>query len=138
MRRIITYGTYDLLHFGHIDFLKRAKMMGDYLIVSLADEDYNIAHTKKRCYFSFEERKFMLESIKYVDLVIPQLYGSEKIKEIVEKNIDMCVMGDDWSGKFDFLEDVCKVIYLPRSSSGLREMSTTKIRNDLSQFQNNQ
>lgn len=132
MKRIITYGTYDLLHFGHIDFLKRAKNMGDYLIVSLADEKYNLAHSKKRCYFSFEERKFMLKAIKYVDLVIPQLYGSDKIKEIVENNIDICVMGEDWYGKFDFLKDVCEVIYLPRRSNGLREMSTTKIKNDLS------
>lgn len=74
----------------------------------------------------------MLEAIKYVDLVIPQLYGSDKIKEIVENNIDICVMGEDWYGKFDFLKDVCEVIYLPRRSNGLREMSTTKIKNDLS------
>ena len=133
MKRLITYGNYDLLHFGHIDFLKRAKMLGDYLIVSLADEEYNLAHSKKRCYFSFEERKFMLEAIKYVDLVIPQLYGRDKITEIVENNIDICVMGEDWKGKFDFLKEVCEVIYIPRSASGLREMSTSKIKNDLSQ-----
>ena len=136
MKRIITYGTYDLLHFGHINFLNRAKELGDYLIVGLADEEYNLAHSKKRCYFSFEERKFMLEAIKYVDLVIPQLYGRDKIKEIVEYNIDLCVMGEDWSGKFDFLKEVCEVVYIPRRSNGLREMSTTKIKNDLSQLQN--
>ena len=72
MKRIITYGTFDLLHWGHINFLREAKKYGDYLIVSLADEEYNIKHSKKRCYFPYEKRKSVLEAIRFVDMVIPQ------------------------------------------------------------------
>lgn len=127
MKKIITYGTFDLLHYGHINLLKRAKQMGDYLIVCLSTDEFNKNSKNKECYFSYEIRKQLLESIRYVDLVIPENNWNQKINDIKEFGIDTFVMGDDWKGKFDFLKDYCKVIYLPRT----KEISTTKIKKDL-------
>lgn len=126
MIRVITYGTYDLLHYGHINLLRRAKSLGDYLIVGLSTDEFNRVKGKKS-YFSYEERKLLLESIRYVDLVIPEETWEQKIEDIKKYKIDIFVMGDDWKGKFDFLESYCKVIYLPRTP----EISTTKIKTDL-------
>ena len=127
MKKIITYGTFDLLHYGHINLLKRAKQMGDYLIVCLSTDEFNKNSKNKECYFSYEIRKQVLESIRYVDLVIPENNWNQKINDIKEFGIDTFVMGDDWKGKFDFLKDYCEVIYLPRT----KEISTTKIKKDL-------
>lgn len=127
MKKIITYGTFDLLHYGHINLLKRAKQMGDYLIVCLSTDEFNKNSKNKECYFSYEIRKQLLESIRYVDLVIPENNWNLKIDDIKEFGIDTFVMGDDWKGKFDFLKDYCEVIYLPRT----KEISTTKIKKDL-------
>ena len=132
MKKIITYGTFDLLHYGHINLLKRAKQMGDYLIVCLSTDEFNKnsknrLEKNKECYFSYEIRKQLLESIRYVDLVIPENNWNQKIDDIKEFGIDTFVMGDDWKGKFDFLKDYCEVIYLPRT----KEISTTKIKKDL-------
>jgi glycerol-3-phosphate cytidylyltransferase len=82
---------------------------------------------QKKCYFSYEERKALLESIRYVDLVIPETCWEQKNTDVVEYHIDTFVMGDDWEGKFDFLKDKCEVVYLPRTP----EISTTKIKKDL-------
>ena len=125
MRKIITYGTFDLLHYGHINLLKRAKALGDYLIVALSTNEFNMIKGKK-CYFPYEERKKLLESIRYVDLVIPEEDWEQKINDIKEFKVDLFVMGDDWKGKFDFLRKYCEVVYLPRTP----EVSTTKIKND--------
>ena len=127
MKKIITYGTFDLLHYGHINLLKRAKQMGDYLIVCLSTDEFNKNSKNKECYFSYEIRKQLLESIRYVDLVIPENNWNQKIDDIKEFGIDTFVMVDDWKGKFDFLKDYCEVIYLPRT----KEISTTKIKKDL-------
>ena len=127
MKKIITYGTFDLLHYGHINLLKRAKQMGDYLIVCLSTDEFNKNSKNKECYFSYEIRKQLLESIRYVDLVIPENNWNQKIDDIKEFGIDTFVMGDDWKGKFDFLKEYCEVIYLPRT----KEISTTKIKKDL-------
>ena len=127
MKKIITYGTFDLLHYGHINLLKRAKQMGDYLIVGLSTDEFNKNSKNKECYFSYEIRKQLLESIRYVDLVIPENNWNQKINDIKEFGIDTFVMGDDWKGKFDFLKDYCEVIYLPRT----KEISNTKIKKDL-------
>ena len=127
MKKIITYGTFDLLHYGHINLLKRAKQMGDYLIVCLSTDEFNKNSKNKECYFSYEIRKQLLESIRYVDLVIPENNWNQKINDIKEFGIDTFVKGDDWKGKFDFLKDYCEVIYLPRT----KEISTTKIKKDL-------
>lgn len=129
MRRVITYGTYDLLHYGHINLLRRAKQLGDYLIVALSTDDFNQEMKGKKCFFPYEERKKLLESIRYVDLVIPEESWEQKRSDIHEYHIDTFVIGDDWQGKFDFLEEEgCEVVYLPRTP----EISTTKIKQELS------
>ena len=126
MKRVITYGTFDLLHYGHINLLRRAKQLGDYLIVALSTDDFNRLKGKS-CYFSYEERKKLLESIRYVDLVIPEENWEQKRADIPLYHVDTFVMGDDWTGKFDDLADLCEVVYLPRT----QEISTTKIKEDL-------
>ena len=128
MKRIITYGTFDLLHYGHINLLRRAKDLGDYLIVVVSTDDFNLSQKNKKSYFSFEQRKGMLEAIRYVDLVIPEVSWDQKLTDVHEYDIDIFVMGDDWRGKFDFLKDEgVEVVYLPRTP----EISTTRIKNYL-------
>ena len=128
MKRVITYGTFDLLHYGHITLLKRAKQLGDYLIVVVSSDEFNLLQKNKICYFSYEHRKSLVESIRYVDLVIPENSWEQKRSDIKEYHIDTFVMGDDWVGKFDFLkEEGVEVIYLPRT----KEISTSKIKEDL-------
>lgn len=132
MKRVITYGTFDLLHYGHINLLKRAKEMGDYLIVALSTDEFN-AEKGKKSYFSYAERKKLLEAIRYVDLVIPEKCWKQKVSDVVDYKVDTFVIGNDWEGKFDFLKDSCEVVYLPRT----KEISTTKIKNDLLNKENN-
>ena len=127
MKKVITYGTYDLLHQGHINLLKRAKALGDYLIVALSTDDFNWNQKKKKCYFSYEIRKQLLEAVRYVDLVIPEENWDQKVSDVKEFRVDTFVMGDDWKGKFDFLKDLCEVVYLERTP----EISTTQIKKDL-------
>ena len=127
MKRVITYGTFDLLHYGHINLLKRAKAHGDYLIVALSTDEFNWNEKRKKCYFSYEKRKMLLEAIRYVDLVIPEESWDQKQSDVKEYHIDTFVMGDDWRGKFDFLADQCEVVYLERTP----EISTTQIKSDL-------
>ena len=127
MRKVITYGTFDLLHYGHIQLLRRAKALGDYLIVALSTDEFNLNQKNKVCYFSYEQRKLLLESIRFVDLVIPEENWDQKISDVKEFKVDTFVMGDDWKGKFAFLKDYCEVVYLPRTP----EISTTQIKKDL-------
>ena len=128
MKRVITYGTFDLLHYGHINLLQRAKALGDYLIVGLSTDEFNSKEKNKYCYFTYEERKKMLEAIRAVDLVIPEENWDQKRTDVHLYHVDTFVMGSDWEGKFDFLkEEGCEVIYLPRTP----EISTTQIKNDL-------
>lgn len=126
MKKVITYGTYDLLHVGHINLLRRAKALGDYLIVVVSSDEFNAGKGKK-AYHSFEDRKIILEAIKYVDEVLPEYTWEQKIDDVVNNNVDIFVMGNDWEGKFDFLKDYCEVVYLPRTEG----ISTTKIKEDL-------
>jgi glycerol-3-phosphate cytidylyltransferase len=126
MKRILTYGTFDLLHYGHINLLRRAKAMGDYLVVGLSTNEFNRIKGKE-CYFSYEERKRLLEAIRYVDLVIPEECWSQKVNDIKEYKIDIFVIGDDWKGKFNWLGEYCKVVYLPRT----QEISSTKIKQEI-------
>ena len=126
MKRVITYGTFDMLHYGHVHLLRRAKEYGDYLIVALSTDEFNKGKGKT-CYFSYEERKLLLEAIRYVDLVIPETCWEQKTSDVKEYHIDTFVIGDDWKGKFDFLKEQCEVVYLPRTP----EISTTKIKSDL-------
>ena len=114
MKKVLTYGTYDLLHRGHINLLKRAKEMGDRLIVGLSTDEFNVIKNKKS-FYSYEERKLVLEAIKYVDEVIPENNWDQKRNDITKHGIDILIMGDDWRGKFDDLTDICEVVYLPRT-----------------------
>lgn len=127
MKKVITYGTFDLLHYGHINLLRRAKALGDYLIVALSTDEFNQNEKNKNCYFSYEQRKQLLESIRYVDLVIPEENWEQKILDIKEFKVDTFVIGDDWKGKFDFLKEYCEVVYLTRTP----EISTTQIKAEL-------
>ena len=123
MKRVITYGTYDLLHYGHINLLRRAKELGDYLIVALSTDAFNWEQKRKKCYFNYEQRKQLLESVRYVDLVIPEESWEQKVSDVKEFRVDTFVMGSDWEGKFDFLKPYCDVVYLPRTP----EISSTQI-----------
>lgn len=126
MKKVITYGTFDLLHTGHINILRRAKALGDYLIVAVSTDEFNkLKH--KQAYHSFEERKQILEAIRYVDEVIGEDTWDQKSHDVQKYNIDTFVMGSDWEGEFDFLKEYCEVVYLPRTSG----ISTTKIKDEL-------
>lgn len=128
MKRVITYGTFDLLHYGHINLLRRAKQLGDYLIVALSTDEFNWNMKQKRCFFSYDKRKQLLEAVRYVDLVIPEENWEQKVTDVEEFKVDVFVMGDDWMGKFDFLrEQEIEVVYLPRTP----EISTSQMKQDL-------
>ena len=128
MRRILTYGTFDLLHYGHRRLLKRAKALGDYVVVALSNDEVNEQKGKK-AYHNYETRRKMLEAIRYVDLVIPEKCWEQKISDIKTYDIDVVVMGSDWAGsdRFDYLKEYCDLIYLDRTEG----ISTTKIKKDL-------
>lgn len=126
MRKVITYGTFDLLHYGHINILRRAKEQGDWLVVALSTDEFNEIKGKKS-FFPYEQRKKLLAAIRYVDEVIPENEWNQKIDDIKKHHVDIFVMGDDWAGKFDFLKEYCEVMYLPRTP----EISTTKIKEKL-------
>ena len=129
MRRILTYGTFDLLHYGHIRILKRARELGDYLVVAVSTDEFNAIKGKK-AYHNYKTRKLMLEAVRYVDLVIPENTWDQKRDDVKTYCIDAVVMGSDWKGNenFEKLRDLCEVIYLPRT----RGISTTQIKKDLS------
>lgn len=128
MKRVLTYGTFDLLHYGHIRLLKRARALGDYLIVALSTDAFN-AVKHKDAYHDYATRKEILEAIRYVDLVIPEENWEQKRNDVREYKVDVVVMGSDWEGneKFESLRDLCDVIYLDRTEG----ISTTQIKEDL-------
>ena len=123
---MITYGTFDMLHYGHINLLRRARALGDYLIVALSSDSFN-AIKNKQSFFHYEHRRQMLEAIRYVDLIIPENDWDQQREDILKHNVNIFVMGNDWEGKFDFLKDICEVVYLERTP----EISTTRIKNHL-------
>ncbi len=126
MIKVITYGTFDLIHRGHINILKRAKEMGDHLTVGLSSDEFD-AIKKKKSYYTYAERRYILEAIKYVDDIIPEHHWEQKMDDIKKNKIDIFVMGDDWTGKFDFLKEYCEVVYLPRTEG----ISTSQVKLDL-------
>ena len=128
MKRVLTYGTFDLLHYGHIRLLKRAKALGDYLIVAISTDEFNAVKGKK-AYHDYETRKEMLEAVRYVDLVIPENNWDQKRDDVKNYHVDVVVMGNDWAGheKFENLRDLCEVVYLDRTEG----LSTTKIKKEL-------
>ena len=126
MKKIITYGTFDMLHHGHINLLSRARDLGDHLTVGLSTDGFNAGKGKK-CFHPYEDRASVLSAIRYVDSVIPEISWEQKIEDIKRFKIDIFVIGDDWKGKFDFLEEHCKVVYLARTPG----ISTTQIKMSL-------
>ncbi|WP_164667631.1 glycerol-3-phosphate cytidylyltransferase [Virgibacillus doumboii] len=126
MKKVITYGTFDILHTGHINLLRRAKEYGDYLIVGISSDEFNDLKGKK-AYYTFEQRKAILEAVRYVNEVIPEDTWEQKLDDVIRYDVDVFVMGDDWKGHFDYLKEHCEVIYLPRTIG----ISTTKIKTDL-------
>jgi len=122
---VLTYGTYDLLHPGHIHLLRRAKALGDFLIVGLSSDEFN-AVKGKDAYYSYAERKVVIEALRDVDRVIPEQDWDQKVRDVAEYGVDVFVMGSDWEGKFDFLREWCEVVYLPRTEG----ISSTQIKND--------
>ena len=126
MKKVITYGTFDLFHVGHLNILKRAKELGDYLVVAVSSDAFNAIKGKK-CIIPDYERMEIVRAIKYVDEVIVDDSWDQKIDDVKKHNIDIFVMGDDWEGKFDFLKDYCEVVYLPRTPN----ISSTMIKTQL-------
>lgn len=129
MKRIITYGTFDLLHYGHINLLRRARQLGDYLIVGLSTDEFNLIEKNKRCVQTYQERKLILEAIRFVDKVIPELCWEQKENDIVQYNVDVFCMGSDWTGKFDNLKSLCEVVYFERTHG----ISTTERKEEIIQ-----
>ncbi len=128
-KKVITYGTFDLFHVGHTRLLKRLKALGDYLIVGLSSDEFNRLKGKES-FFSYEERKEILLSCKYVDEVFPEYNWEQKIEDIKKYDIDIFAIGDDWKGEFDELSEFCEVVYLPRTNN----ISTTSIKKALSEI----
>lgn len=126
MKKVLTYGTFDLLHHGHINLLRRARALGDHLTVALSTDEFNTLKGK-RSFHAYADRACILEAIRYVDAVIPEENWDQKVDDVQRLNIDIFVMGDDWVGKFDFLKPYCEVVYLPRTPG----MSTSHIKSTL-------
>lgn len=127
MKTVITYGTFDLFHVGHLNLLRRAKELGDYLIVAVSSDRFNWEEKQKKCEIPDKDRMAIVEAIKYVDKVIPEDSWEQKIEDVKKYNVDVFVMGDDWKGKFDFLKDYCEVVYLPRTEG----ISSTQLKEEL-------
>jgi glycerol-3-phosphate cytidylyltransferase len=125
-KTVLTYGTFDLLHYGHLEILRRASLLGDKLIVGVSTDKFNEIKGKT-CVLPYQKRKELIESLDYVDKVIPENNWDQKVTDIQDNDIDIFVMGDDWEGKFDELKDFCEVIYYPRTKG----ISSTKLRSIL-------
>lgn len=123
MKKVITYGTFDLFHYGHLKILERSKSYGDYLIVAVSTDEFNALKGKK-CTYPYEHRAKIVEAIRFVDEVIPENNWEQKVDDIKNHNVDVFVMGNDWAGKFDFLKDSCEVVYLERTQN----ISSTEIK----------
>lgn len=123
-KTVLTYGTYDLLHKGHVLLLERAKRLGDRLIVGLSTDAFNQVKGKE-CIYPFADRFLIVSAIKYVDQVIPEESWDQKVDDIKRYGVDILVMGDDWEGKFDSLREYCEVVYLPRTPG----ISSAQIKN---------
>lgn len=120
---ILTYGTYDLFHVGHLRLLRRLADLGDKLIVACSTDEFN-AEKGKATAIPFEHRVEVLEGCRYVDQVIPERTWDQKREDVTRYDVDLFAMGDDWAGKFDFLGDLCDVLYLPRTEN----ISTTELK----------
>jgi len=129
LKKVITYGTFDLLHIGHINFLKRAKALGDYLVVGVSTDNFNEIKGKKTI-IPYGERAEIIKSLKVVDEIIPEKNWEQKINDIKSHKIDIFTIGDDWKGKFDYLKEYCDVVYLERT----KDISSTYLKEELKKF----
>ena len=129
MKTIITYGTFDMFHIGHLRLLRRLNEMADRVVVAVSTDEFNQVKGKK-VLIPYEQRADIVSSLKYVDLVIPENNWEQKVPDIQQHNVDMFAMGNDWEGKFDFLKPHCEVIYLDRTEN----ISTTDLKRSLKQF----
>ncbi len=123
MKRVITYGTFDLFHIGHLRLLQRARALGDELIVAVSTDEFNLLK-KKKAFIPYQHRAEIIRNVKCVDRVIPEESWEQKISDIKKYSVDTFVIGEDWRGKFDFLKDYCEVVYLERTS----DISSTYLR----------
>ena len=130
MIKIITYGTFDTFHYGHLEILRRAKEFGDYLIVGVSSDDFN-RKKNKNCLYSDKHRMAIVNSIKYVDMVIPELNWEQKENDIIKNNVNILIMGNDWKGKFDHLNNICDVKYLSRTKG----ISSTRIKKNIKKIE---
>ncbi len=128
-KTVITYGTFDMFHIGHLNLLTRVKSFGDRLIVGVSTDEFNILKGKKTL-IPFEQRRQIVEAIRGVDLVIPESDWEQKVSDIKEYDVDVFCMGNDWAGKFDFLKEHCEVVYLDRTDG----ISTTELKQSLKNF----
>jgi len=126
MKKVITYGTFDLFHFGHLELLRRAKELGNFLVVAVSTDEFNIKKGKN-CIYPFEHRIKIVEAIQYVDKVIPEESWEQKRRDILSNNIQIFTIGDDWKGKFDELSDICDIIYINRTKG----ISATNLKDNL-------
>ena len=129
MKKVITYGTFDLFHIGHLRLLQRVKNLGHHLTVAISTDDFNAIKGKKTL-IPFNQRREIVENIKCVDQVIPESCWEQKEEDIKNFDIDIFAMGNDWEGKFDFLRDYCEVVYLPRTV----DISSTEIKKQMDAF----
>lgn len=120
---VITYGTFDLFHIGHLRLLQRLSKLGDRLIVGISTDEFNLSKGKK-CIIPYEQRAEIVQNIKQVDLVVPERSWEQKTDDIKKYNVDVFAMGSDWHGKFDYLNDHCSVVYLDRTEG----ISTTELK----------
>ena len=126
---VLTYGSFGMFHIGHLNLLNRHKSLGDKLIVAVSTDEFNSIKGKKTL-IPFEQRALIVQNIKCVDMVISEENWEQKIDDIKKYNVDIFAMGDDWKGKFDFLKDYCKVVYLPRTQN----ISTTELKKELNKY----
>ncbi len=117
MKKVITFGTFDVFHIGHVSILERAKSYGDYLIVGVSSDDLNLSKKGRKPIYSEKDRKKIIKSLSCVDEVFSETSLELKRQYINDFNADILIMGDDWKGKFDNHKDQCEVIYLPRTPS---------------------
>ena len=126
---VLTYGTFDMFHIGHLNLLNRLKNLGSKLIVAVSTDEFNSIKGKKTL-IPFEQRALIVQNIKCVDMVISEENWEQKIDDIKKYNVDIFAIGDDWQGKFDFLKNHCEVIYLPRTQN----ISTTELKKELNKY----
>jgi len=128
-KTVITYGTFDMFHIGHLRILQRLSEMAERVIVAVSTDEFNALKGKK-CLIPYEHRAEIIRNLKMVDRVIPETHWEQKVEDVQKYNVDIFAIGDDWEGKFDFLKEYCEVKYMERT----KDVSTTQLKKSLSNF----